>query len=156
LRALINDSNGNSISAPYTWQLANDLDPGSSFTKNWSYTFTSVGEIYVKFEVWTKSPVTSAILLATAPDTGGVFITAQERVKFIIGDNVTTNVNVHVYQSPGLNSPEITHPNYHGQTNSGTQGSVLKGPTSATPGQWWLINFGIYEGWVREEFLVKN
>jgi hypothetical protein len=158
LRATLNDIKGNSIFEPLSYELDDDLNPGSTTTIRWSTAFADVGDIYVKFEVWTKSPVTSAILLTTARANGNVFITAQERVKFNIDDAVSTIVDVDVYKSPGTDSPEIDHPRYFGKTFNGTNGNIRNGPVSATGAEWWQVEFIIrgYTGWVREEFIEKN
>ncbi|MCH7800708.1 MAG: SH3 domain-containing protein [Chloroflexi bacterium] len=155
VRAILSDSNGVKTKE-YSTTLLLDLVPGNTTTVGWIHTITTAEDFNVRFEVWTGTPVPPSILLAIAPNTGSVFITAHERVKFNNGEKVVTNANVNVYRNPGLNSPEITDPNYHSLALDGTRGNVLDGPISATGAEWWLVRFDRgYEGWVQEEFLDK-
>ena len=156
VRVNLTDSNGAKIKE-YSSTLSIDLVPGNTATVGWVHTITTAEDFNVRFEVWTGTPVPPSIMLATAPKTGSVFITAEDRVKFNIGEKVITNANANVYKNPGLSSPEISHPVYFNQTLEGTSGIVLDGPTGATGAQWWLVSFDRgYEGWVQEEFLDKS
>jgi hypothetical protein len=156
VRAVLEDVNGTKL-AEYKEPQTRVLNPGSTTTVTWDHRVSTAEGFSVSFEVWTGTPVGASKILASAPKTGTVFITAKERVKFNQDENVVTNANTKVYSEPGLNSPEIDHPSYFNRVLSGTPGIATDGPRNATGAVWWFVRFDRgYEGWVQEQFLDKS